>query len=1121
MRKLKKTVKRRYLFFVLTTLLVIICSLIPIQNNFDSQNSDSHVINTVAKQLILFQNIDNILYDLSLNDKDEISKIPKLKRLTDEWEKAHSYLYSIEKTTANDTVLDSLIEITNKSFKQLLLSTRGMIKNPNDLQENIEAFNKIEPIYSDQMTSLFDRYQYLNEAHTKKLKYTIYFLSFVFVVILIVEFLFVFLPVYKQSIEKNNELVRINMKLQSSKEELLWKMKEVNQLKTDLEIQQQHNKIFIDQAPTAIAMLDNNMRYIAVSQRWIKDYNMEGQEIIGRSHYDLFPEIGDDWKEQHIKCLNGAIDICEEAPFKRKNGKTQWIYWDVRPWYLAEGKIGGIVMHTGDITDIKEKEKDKKRTEGILEKTNKVARIGTWELSVEEDEYHLSEIARELFGVPDDFEMNRKKNKSFYKEGESRTLITNLMNNCIENGIPFDVELEIETNNGSTIWVREIAQSEFVNGKCKRVFGILQDITSVKLFEKKLSEVNLQLSQVNTELKAILNTGPVAIISTDNNGIIKQFNYGAELLLGYSALEMIGKKEPEIFHLKEELDAFSINIAKRFGKDPVNFNPYLELTKNNISDSREWTFKRKDGSEFPVYFTLAAIKNEQNEKTGFLGIAIDITERKKVETELLRKNRLLVYAEEINKMGHWQWDVVKDKSIWSSNLYTILGFKEHNEDIKAETYIDCIHPEDKERFIKSLQKSIKDKRHYPIFHRVITKDGKIKIIHVLGEAILDEKGNLVELIGTCQDVTEQKMAENKFRGLLESAPDAMVIINKQKKIQLINKQAEKLLGYRFQELFNSSAEKLFENQLNKDFNNYFEEEEFLKDNAKVVDNIKELSIKNKTGNNIPVQISISPLQTEEGLLVSLAIRDISTQNEAKEKIIRAKDDLEVLAKKLQTQNVQLADFAQITSHNLRAPVSNLNSLLSIYQLAKTDEEKTILFEKFNTVIHHLTTTLDTLVNAIKTKSDTSAKKETISFAAVLKKTKDILRGEIIKSKAVIESDFSEVSHINYNKYYLDSIFLNILGNAIKYKHPDRAPKIIVKSSKSRDGKTMLTFSDNGLGINMDRHSTKLFGLNKTFHRHPEAKGVGLFMTKTQVEAMGGKISASSIVDEGTIFYVTL
>ena len=90
--------------------------------------------------------------------------------------------------------------------------------------------------------------------------------------------------------------------------------------KNNSESLEKYHKIFIEQTPTAIAMLDKNMVYLAISQRWLKDYKLEEQEVIGRSHYDVFPEIGDDWKEHHKKCLQGAVDICDEAPFQRADG---------------------------------------------------------------------------------------------------------------------------------------------------------------------------------------------------------------------------------------------------------------------------------------------------------------------------------------------------------------------------------------------------------------------------------------------------------------------------------------------------------------------------------------------------------------------------------------------------------------------------------------------------------------------------------------------------------------------------------------------------------------------------------------------------------------------------------
>ncbi|WP_026753420.1 PAS domain-containing sensor histidine kinase [Sediminibacter sp. Hel_I_10] len=991
MKQLQKSIKTRYLVFITTAFFIIVLFTVAIQRGINDQYSNVEVVKKTGEILVSFQKMNR-----TLNSLDTIT-VDDLRSQSLEWERAHTALFTNSLTKKENPNLNALLNSIDNTFQNILKKIHLIIEDPNKTENHLQAINDFEIKYIDDISLFLNQNESITKNHQNELQYLLYILLLISTSILILEFLFVLLPIYKKSLAKNRELYRINNQLLASRTDISLKMDEVNRLKTNLETQQKLNKIFIDQAPTAIAMLDNNMRYLAVSQRWTKDYKMEGHQIIGRSHYDVFPEIGHDWKKKHQDCLNGAIDICDEAPFKRSDGTVQWIYWDVRPWYVSEGKIGGLLMHTGDITSQKQREKETLRTEKILEKTNKVARIGTWELDIEKDEYLLSDIASELFNVPIDSKMNRKKIKSLYKEGKSRTQITESMKTCIENGTPFDLELELITNNGKNIWVREIAQAEFINGRCKKVFGILQDITPKKLYERKLYELNFELSKVNNELNTILDAGPMAIISIDNEGFIQHFNKGAQLLLGYTSNEVVGLEKPEIYLLENELDNFKKNLAKKYNIGTLDFDPITEISNRNDVDSREWTYVKKDGTVIPVYVTLTSIKNEHGKPVGFLSVAVDISKLKNIENELVNKNKLLVRAEKITKMGHWQWDAVNDKVKWSDNLHDILGYDKDILDVTKATYFDFVHEEDREDQINLLEQMIDQRRYLPNTHRIRSTNNTIKTVLLLGEMILNDQGELIEIIGTLQDITEQ--------------------------------------------------------------------------------------------------------------------------NAAKEKIIQAKNNLEVIATKLTKQNVQLADFAQIASHNLRAPVSNLNSLLYIYKLSDTDDEKMILFEKFESVIGHLTTTLNNLVEAIKTKNDHATNTKHLSFKSILEKTKDILAGEIIASNAIINYDFNEAEIVNYNEAYLESIFLNLIENAIKYRSNDRVPEVHISTYKDEENKILLKIRDNGLGINMERHSEKIFGLNKTFHDHSDAKGVGLFMTKTQIEAMGGEISVNSNVNIGTEFCI--
>jgi len=1086
--------------------------LMIVQYRVNNLKNDAFLINKSGKQRVLSQSISKMAFAVA-NNLDETLKldaVSSLKKSTDELESAYNYLHQNKEKGQSNTI-DSLLRIGESDLKKILSSSKNIIANPDSesVIRDVRIIAEAEPSFLLTMDAVVNEYQKASEKKLDELLKAIYFLVLIGGIILIVDLIFVLLPALRNLLQQNDKLTKANSELAESENKIKANLEELNKLKTDLESKEKYNKVFIEQAPTAIAMLDKNMCYIAVSQRWIKDYKLEGQEVIGRSHYDVFPEIGEVWKEKHQESLNGAIDVCDEAPFVRADGSVQWIYWDIRPWYISENEIGGLLMHTGDITHAKEKDDERIRIEKILDKTNEFARVGTWEVDLVKSEVFWSKIVREIHEVPENYKPDLETGINFYKEGSSRNTIKKAIAESIKQGTSFDVEVELVTAKNNIIWVRTMGQAEMIDGRCVSILGVFQDINEMK-------NSQIELDNAHTQLEAIFNSGHIAIVTTDIDGVINRFNRGAEVLTGYSASEMIGLQKTFIYHTEDELDKFTIDIAKLYGKNPDGFHPQKELSKHNAYDTREWTYVRKDGYTLPVQLTLSGINDEDGKNIGFLGVSFDITDRKKAENEILRKNQLLSFAEKITMMGNWQWDTITNDVLWSANLYNIFGV-EANTAITYDTYFSFVHPEDKEKVTAHVLKSIEDKKFIDLVHRIQLTDGTVKTIQLLAEIILDKMGNVIELIGTCQDVTEQRMAENKFRGLLESAPDAMVIVNEEGKIQLANKQAEKLFGYPTEELFGKSVEILIPNRF-AGTHSAHRDGFFANPKTRGMGQGKELYGVNKNGVEIPIQISLSPLKTEEGLLVSAAIRDITNQKLAENKIIESKEKLEILADKLTSQNTQLADFAHITSHNLRAPVSNLNSLLELYNESEKEEDKNELFKRFEKVIHHLTLTLNTLVEALKTKTVNSQDNEDISFDKVLEMTKEILYGQIVNSGAIIKSDFSKINKVNFNKIYLESIFLNLLSNSIKYRSKARIPEIFIESDLE-DGKIILKFKDNGMGIDLKRHGHKLFGLNKVFHRHPDAQGVGLFITKAQIDAMGGVISVSSKVNEGTIFSI--
>lgn len=266
------------------------------------------------------------------------------------------------------------------------------------------------------------------------------------------------------------------------------------------------------------------------------------------------------------------------------------------------------------------------------------------------------------------------------------------------------------------------------------------------------------------------------------------------------------------------------------------------------------------------------------------------------------------------------------------------------------------------------------------------------------------------------------------------------------------------------------------------------------------------------------------LPTDDELLLLQALGDITAVTLVNVDVfteleLKLKERTEMLGR-LTSQNKQLEDLCYMISHNLRAPLSNLQLLDDMVHDSSTVEDKMLYIEKFNPVIVYLNETFEQLVEATQTRLDHSIQKELIAFQEYFNKAVDLLQGEIIKTRAVITGDFSRAEKVLFPKQYLESIIFNLLSNAIKYAAPDRQPQINVTTYEA-DGSTFLTIRDNGLGIDLAKHKDKIFKLHKTFHQHPDAKGVGLFITKNQIDAMGGKINVESIPGQGTVFTLKL
>jgi len=346
--------------------------------------------------------------------------------------------------------------------------------------------------------------------------------------------------------------------------------------------------------------------------------------------------------------------------------------------------------------------------------------------------------------------------------------------------------------------------------------------------------------------------------------------------------------------------------------------------------------------------------------------------------------------------------------------------------------------------------------------------------------------------------------------LFEKAPDAMLLTDAYGKIVLVNDQVCKMFGYEKGELIGTEVELLMP-QASRDLHKHHRSEFNSHPRTLPMGSGLELSGRRRNGTEFYAEISLSPFSVDGDFYVAAAIRDVTER-----RILI--HEMQARKEQISEQNKRLINFAHVVSHNLRNHAVNFTALLDMLEKTEATAEQAQIKGYLRKVSTALTETVQDLTESVF--SDESYLRRKLNLHAFIWKAIETLSGEIKQYGAIVNCNVDEGLAVSYNPAYLESILLNLFSNAIKYRHPERAPVIAVDAFIFK-GKVVLMISDNGRGIDLEKHGNKLFQMYQTFHGNGDAHGVGLFIVKNQVETMGVKIEVTSSVNCGTSFKVTL
>ncbi|MCK6483934.1 MAG: PAS domain S-box protein [Phycisphaerae bacterium] len=381
--------------------------------------------------------------------------------------------------------------------------------------------------------------------------------------------------------------------------------------------QQQLLQLFVEHSPAAIAMFDSDMRYLVASRRWHIDYRLGESSLVGRSHYDVFPELPQRWRDVHRRCLAGAVERCEEDAFQRVDGSTDWVRWEARPWHTAGGDVGGLIIFSEVITERKSAQEALREADIRLRLAARAANVGLWDWDLRTNRVFYSPEWKSQLGYADEeisdaFEEWRSR---VHPDDLAPTLRT--IHDFVANPTSgYTTEFRMRHRDRSYRWILTNASMMCdAEGKPDRLLGCHVDITERKRNEQKLAESERRLRDILDSLQAF-----VGLLSPD--GVLLDANRAAYERAGLRRQDVVGRPLVDsywISHSPAVQARFADAIQRAGAGETVHFETTVRMAGERL---------------ITIDFSLVPLRDSNGIVTNLVPSGIDITERKRAESAL-------------------------------------------------------------------------------------------------------------------------------------------------------------------------------------------------------------------------------------------------------------------------------------------------------------------------------------------------------------------------------------------------------------------------------------------------------------------------------------------------------
>ena len=541
-----------------------------------------------------------------------------------------------------------------------------------------------------------------------------------------------------------------------------------------------------------------------------------------------------------------------------------------------------------------------------------------------------------------------------------------------------------------------------------------------------------------------------------------------------------------------------------------------DLLKQGAPIIQQYRIVTKDGRVRWVENKLVPALNYSGELLRIDGITRDITERKQAGERHRLNKALYRQIVESAQEGIWTIDVNDKTNYVNQKICDILGYTA--EEMMGKELYDFMDEEGKAYAIACMEKRRNGSKDN-LDIRYKTKNGQDVWANISANPIFDGEGQYAGALAMITDITRRredeeqlKKSEANLRTIFDNTDSSYILFGADLRIISFNVLAQKhSLELNDREL-----------AVNDHLSHCIAAERW----PLILDILEKVA----AGETVNYEVSFT---RKDGFVRWSNIRWLNIQNNENKNwgfILANKDITEIKLASLERERIaadliqhvkDLEQFTYIISHNLRAPVANIIGLAELLKEPDMEPDDQLLaVERVSQSVKNIDVVIQDLNQILQTRELGNEKKEVVYFAEIVSAIKTSIANIIVSEHVKFECDFKEADQLSAIRSYIYSIFYNLASNSIKYCQPGVAPVISIVSKKLPD-KIELRFKDNGKGIDLDKHSQHLFGLYKRFDSTVEGKGMGLFMVKTQVEALGGTININSTVGVGTEFIIQL